>query len=412
MFTIFRRLSLVSGIVLLIGASLGCSFWFYYSFFDGATASPHSFTIYGISLHTLPVVAGLVGCGAQLFVYAFIGNVTRVDGVGFKLVLITVSILTMALTIVSTYSTLTSMLLQKETAATRNGYFEEQKRQIIESRSRDMDTLSTAANQAVRDRYRSQGKQNAESNEQLRREQLLLLEQLSSDSKSSTKATPIDSLVKLFGDNERAKNYFCIWIAVMFELLPILGIAMQGKLEKVATLNTRRFESIAMERNKASKKPPPPPQPASTKNETYQPIKNSPIVPLQHNQNTPDRPPVISESFDASRFLTDKPLVYRKLKPEHQNQSVDEIDDDVLYPVIIQSLYEKDIPLSYAGVREFTGLSKWKVQRFFHKVTEDRIIVNRSDWAVEQGYTFSKLTRYHLNRDYNVNDALKLATQE
>lgn len=396
----------------MIGASLGCSFWFYYSFFDGATSTPHTFVLYNVSLHTLPVIAGLVGCGAQLFVYAFIGNVSRVNGAIFKLTLTMVSILTMALTIVSTYSTLTSMLLQKETAAANNAYFEEQKRQIIDSRSRDIDTLSTAANQAVQDKYRSQGKQNTESNEQLRREQLLLLDQLSSDTKTSTKATPIDSLVKIFGDNEKAKNYFCLWIAVMFELLPILGIAMQGKLEKVKTVNTRKYESIKIETEKTSKKSQPFPQPASVKNEADKTIKKSPLVQLNDEQPLPARPPAESDNFDASKFLTDKPLVYQKLKPEYQNQSVEEIDDDVLYPVLIKSLYEKEIPLSYAGVQEFTGLSKWKVQRFFHKVTDERIIVNKSDWALEQGYTFSKLTRYHLNREYNVNDALKLITQE
>lgn len=420
-----------------MGASLACNFWFFYSFLNDGTIAQHQFELFGFNIYTLPFAAGLVGCGAQLFVYAFIGNLARLRGVFFKLLLCVVCVLTMGLTMVSTYSTLDSFLIAKTAETANSDFIAEQKKVLLESRAKDMQTLSVAATQAVNDKYRSQGKLTTESNEALRREQQTLLENME---KSESKVpSPLDSLIKLFGSNADLKPYFCAWLAVMFDLLPILGIAMLGKLEK-QNLDYEREVEVGRYRNKTAKpnnspmiKESSPPVEENTKGSgkidkplttRQQPkvIINEPApIQLNANDNIDRRTDssVSASMLEGStnskeesgiyKYLTDKPLIYTKLQPTDKEKQIDDISIDILDPIIINALYSHEIQLSYAGVGEFTGLSKWKVQQFFSRATKCKQIINKSDWALAQGYIFTKSTRYHLNKDVSANRAAKTA---
>lgn len=417
---------MVTGIALLMGASLACNFWFFYSFLDSGVTTQDGFKLWGIQLYTLPFIAGLVGCGAQLFVYAFVGNLSRIKGFVFKLFLCVVSSLTMGLTVMSTYSTLDSFLIAKTVENEKSGFIEDQKRALLESRSKDMATLSAAANQAVNDKYRSQGKLTADANEQLRKQQQELIESM--DVKEVKAPSPLDSLIRIFGTNQDLKPYFCAWLALMFDLLPILGIAMLGKLEKQDIDYKRdveekerdiKFESIRNSNLQVKREP----VPSVKKEPELVPEKNTLVTrdinPERKTETTvrdfPNQVEVVKNNEQQQsvvedekhttniyEYITDKPLVYTKVPKSELSKRVDDIDSSILDPIIIKALYNHEIPLSYNGVGEFTGLSKWKVQKFFERAIENGYIINKTDQSIAEGYAFTKTIRYHLNRKLNI----------
>lgn len=225
-----RFVPLLFGIALLISASLGCSFWFYYSFFETEPGSQGSFNAFGYSFPTLPFVAGCIGCAAQLFVYSFTANLVYVKEPLFKGVLILISTLTLALTALCAYSTLIAYFESKSAHLTSADLIAQQKMKVLESRSADIATISRAADQAATDRYRTQSKTFASDNERLRLQQLADIETIAHQKEKP--ASPLDGLIRIVGHQSLVPKIYCAWLAITFDLLPILGISLLSRLRK------------------------------------------------------------------------------------------------------------------------------------------------------------------------------------
>lgn len=444
MFKFLRFGPLFIGTILLVSASLGCSFWFFYSFLDAGSSNQMILSVMWFQLPLLPVVAGCVGCGAQLFVYSFAANLTHVKDLFFKGVLILISIMTIGLSMFSTYSTLISFLENKSHAMSHHEFVSEQRQKIIESRASDMSINSVSAEQAISDKYRTQSKGLTETNEALRAKQLNELSNLSVT--SANKASPLDGLVRVVGNDSIVSTLFCAWLAITFDLLPILGISLLGRLamsdqreelepsllshgrtgtkeatnelpntDTVGTPNKRKDleDSVAdlLVTKKTQKEVGVRLAEDKMIGEINTPVrKNDESTILQNSVNDKkDDLPVsmdkITQSDSHNRVIQeiiDKKSIYSDIPADFQKVSVGDIPTEILYPIITKYLSEGAIPISYSGVIEFTGLSKWKVQQYFTKAVEEGFLVNKTKENIEAGYEFSKKVRYHIKRDVDL----------
>lgn len=444
MFKFLRFGPLFIGTILLVSASLGCSFWFFYSFLDTGSSNQMMLNIEWFQVPLLPVVAGAVGCGAQLFVYSFTANLTHVKDLLFKAVLILISVMTIGLSMFSTYSTLISFLENKSNAMSHHEFVSEQRQKIIESRASDMSINSTSAEQAISDKYRTQSKGLTDVNESLREKQLNELSNLSTT--AVNKASPLDGLVRVVGSDSMVSTLFCAWLAITFDLLPILGISLLGRLamgfqreklaanlvshgrteinentdelpniDTVATSNERKElvgstanllatkniqknvnvqvpdDKTVEELNKLGKEND---ENALHQNLTRGRTHKKDVLPTSMDKNTQPDPHnrILQEIIDKKSIFSDIPADYQKVP-------IGEIPTEILYPIITKYLSEGAIPISYSGVIEFTGLSKWKVQQYFTKAVEEGFLVNKTKENIEAGYGFSKKVRYHIKRD-------------
>jgi hypothetical protein len=429
MITFLRYGPLTVGTLLLISASLGCSFWFFYSFLYSAEAEQRLLSIFGLELPLLPMVAGLVGCGAQLFVYSFAANLVLLKGFVFKSLLILISTLTIGLSMFSTYSTLVSFLEQKSQEVQATTFIAEQRRALIASRNADIGISSQSAERAVGDNYRTQGSGIVAANEELRKRQLEELSQLQEVSGIGATASPLDGLVRVVGDSRSVSALFCAWLAITFDLLPILGISLIGRTaqrkpeppeqgQSVVASNTSEVtpssatsapgdnsEALELERRAGEAR-------LSDGTTTESPeleIEAAPAPMLMAEGRHPKASCSLDENtYDqepANRMfkqIVDKAPIYSELPEAYQGTDVAEIPTAVIYPVISRFLFDGSIPMSYAGVMSFTGLSKWKVQQYFAKAVESGFLVNKTPENERAGYRFSKTVRYHLRRGVEV----------
>lgn len=446
MFKFLRFGPLFVGTILLVSASLGCSFWFFYSFLDAGSSNQMILSVMWFQLPLLPVVAGCVGCGAQLFVYSFAANLTHVRDLLFKGILILISVMTIGLSMFSTYSTLISFLENKSHAMSHQEFVSEQRQKIIESRASDMSINSVSAEQAISDKYRTQSKGLTETNEALRAKQLNELSNLSVT--SANKASPLDGLVRVVGNDSMVSTLFCAWLAITFDLLPILGISLLGRLamsyqreelapkllshrrtdtkeatgelsniDTVGTSNERKdlVSSVAdlLVTKKTQKEVGVRVADDKTVGEVNTPARNSDEKTLLHNSVSgganktalPASMDEITQSDSHNRVIQEiinKKTIYSDIPADYQKASVGDIPTEILYPIITKCLSEGAIPISYSGVIEFTGLSKWKVQQYFTKAVEEGFLVNKTKENIEAGYEFSKKVRYHIKRDVDL----------
>ena len=237
----FYKSSVALGCLILMLASVACTGWFFYSWLGGVPG------LFG---------AG-VGCAVQIMAYGFSGVIVHQERGLPKLVLTTLIASALALSILSSYATLNGYFnaLQAQSEAQTTAAEQKdlaiqaalaQRMQVIESMSRDVEIGSAAANQGLDDKYRTQANQFLKNNEATRNalvEQIDKVETLvQSDllaEPEKLKASPIDGLSGLLGGQSTAIMVLCIWLALMFDALPIVGItlfearARQKKASKV-----------------------------------------------------------------------------------------------------------------------------------------------------------------------------------
>lgn len=409
-------------------------------------------SLLGIKMPVLPVVAGCVGCGAQLFVYSFAANLSYIKDIFFKCLLIVISTMTIGLSMFIAYSTLISFLETKSKTMAHSEFASTQKQKIIESRSSDMNINSLSAEQAISDKYRTQSKELTESNEALRAQQLEELSKLTTETRHA--ASPLDGLVRVVGYDGFVSALFCAWLAITFDLLPILGMSLLGRLavdraakseqEHLSDGRTKNHDVHAFSLKNEK-------QPGELMRERVDPVENdlkvesltfkktngiplksvetlqartqsivvSPSGGTNREPKTKASKPQTARSMDETtqeqdaeppnrviQDILDKKPIYSDLDVEYQKTPVGDVPTEVLYPIITKYLSEEAIPLSYAGVGEFTGLSKWKVQQYFTKAVEEGFLVNKTQENVDAGYEFSKTVRYHIKRDIDLEAVL------
>ncbi|WP_204378430.1 VOC family protein [Agaribacterium haliotis] len=216
------------GCLTLMFSSIACTGWFFYSWLGG-----------------LPGMIGAgVGCAVQLMAYGFSGVIVHQENGPLRLVLLFLIASALALSILSSYATLNGYFsaLQDRNEAARliaeqkeramNAALE-QRVQLMESMSRDVEIAASAANQGLSERYRTQAKRFLEDNEATRSqmaEQIEKVEQLAQQEISlpdeNKQASPIDGLAQVLGGQNTAIRMLCLWLAFMFDALPIVAITL------------------------------------------------------------------------------------------------------------------------------------------------------------------------------------------
>lgn len=209
-------------------ASIACTGWFFYSWLGGVPG------IFG---------AG-VGCAVQIMAYGLSGVIVHQNKNTSQLVLTVLIASALALSVLSSYATLNGYFnalqvqsqAEAEAAAQKDLAIQSalaQRMQVMESMSRDVEIGSAAANQGLDEKYRTQANQFLKNNEATRSalvEQIEKVEALAqSDLLSKVeerKASPIDGLSSVLGGQSTAIMVLCIWLALMFDALPIVGITL------------------------------------------------------------------------------------------------------------------------------------------------------------------------------------------
>ena len=224
----FYRSSVALGCLILMLASIACTGWFFYSWLGGIPG----------------LVGASVGCAVQIMAYGFSGVIVHQANGVLKLVLLTLIGSALALSILSSYATLngyfSALQAQSDAEAALAAQKEQaiqaaldQRMQLMESMSRDVEIGSQAADQGLNDKYRTQANQFLKNNEATRSalvEQIEKVEQLAQSDlltePEEKEASPIDGLSGVLGGQNKAIMILCIWLALMFDALPIVGITL------------------------------------------------------------------------------------------------------------------------------------------------------------------------------------------
>lgn len=224
----FYRSSVGLGCLILMLASIACTGWFFYSWLGGIPG----------------LVGASVGCAVQIMAYGFSGVIVHQANGLLKLILLSLIASALALSILSSYATLNgyfSALQEQSNAKTALAAQKEQavqaaldqRMQLMQSMSRDVELGSQAANQGLNDKYRTQANQFLKNNEatrsalveQIEKVEALAQSELLTETEEKT-ASPIDGLSGVLGGQNSAIMVLCIWLALMFDALPIVGIAL------------------------------------------------------------------------------------------------------------------------------------------------------------------------------------------
>ncbi len=222
------RSSVALGCLILMLASIACTGWFFYSWLGG-----------------IPGIVGAgVGCAVQIMAYGFSGVIVHQSNGVLRVILFLLIASALALSVLSSYATLNGYFtalhnqdqakrsVSEQREAARQAALT-QRLQLMESMSRDVEISSDAANQGLADKYRTQASSFLENNNETRERMLEQIEQLEALASSDTlapadtkEASPIDGLAGVLGGQTTAIMILCIWLAIMFDALPIVGITL------------------------------------------------------------------------------------------------------------------------------------------------------------------------------------------
>ncbi len=230
----FYKSSVALGCLVLMLASIACTGWFFYSWLGG-----------------IPGIFGAgVGCAVQIMAYGLSGVIVHENKNTAQVVLTILIASALALSVLSSYATLNGYfnalqvqsLAEAQAAAQKELAIQAalaQRMQVMESMSRDVEIGSAAANQGLDDKYRTQANQFLKSNDATRSaliEQIEKVERLAQSDlfakPEERRASPIDGLSSVLGGQNTAVMVLCIWLALMFDALPIVGIALFETREK------------------------------------------------------------------------------------------------------------------------------------------------------------------------------------
>lgn len=220
--------SVALGCLILMLASIACTGWFFYSWLGGIPG----------------IVGACVGCAVQLMAYGFSGVIVHQRNGLPRVVLFCLIASALALSVLSSYATLngyfTALQQQRDAKAAITAQKEQavkaalsNRMALMNSMSRDVEIGSEAAGQGLADKYRTQANQFLKNNAATRDEMVAQIEQVEALASSGLlslpqeeETSPIDGLSGLLGGQGTAIMILCIWLALMFDALPIVGIAL------------------------------------------------------------------------------------------------------------------------------------------------------------------------------------------
>ncbi|SMF00012.1 Catechol 2,3-dioxygenase [Alteromonadaceae bacterium Bs31] len=231
-------------------ASIACTGWFFYIWLGGVPG----------------IVGACVGCAVQLMAYGFSAvTVHHTNGI-MRSVLVLLIASALSLSVLSSYATLTGYFsamqqegIARETAAKQKerviNAAIEKRLQLMESMSRDVAIGSEAANQGISEKYRTQAKQFLSNNADTREEmdaQIAKFESIIDSGlleKQETQAgSPIDGLSQVLGGQELTIMVLCLWLAIMFDALPLAGITLlEARAKKRKSLEKTNASAEASE---------------------------------------------------------------------------------------------------------------------------------------------------------------------
>lgn len=373
-------LTLGIGTAITVVVSLACSYWFFSSLM-GSTGYQ-------------AIGAGIAGCAIQLFGYGFSASFLRVHTI-FRWML---CFIPLALSMLCTYSALYGYLAIEKQQQALVGKKQEIILSMLEQSAKDREVNTAAAKQSLSQRYRSQAKAYLQSNEQARANDEKLIEKLDSHGLTSNRVTPLDGLVRITGDSELTTVAFCAWLAVLFDILPVIAIAIitrRGALK-------RQSEDVR----------------ALGPTESVDPINNlyGPVVIVEAVENVvnaaPAAPTELSErdivSYagdegiglelesdleresnecsqgahlnEASHYLcpSKRPFVEAQniyFNAVSQSTAPEEGSGaSIAHEEVIVLLRNGTLKPNYKSVQEYTGWSQWKSQEFFKDCQEKGIL--------------------------------------
>lgn len=318
-----------------IAVSLACSFWFFFSLMGGE--GPQA------------IGAGIAGCTLQIFGYGFAASFLKVNPLARFLL----CAMPLALSMFSSYSAIYGFLSHEQEAKLGQNKKTEMVYQMLEQSANDKKTASEAASNGIKGKYKSMGKDLLASNERAMQRDMKLLDKID-DPEPSSKASPLDGLVKVTGDASLTTIIFCAWLAVLFDLLPVVAISVLSNSKKRKDMN----ESLELD--------------VELTETVHTDLKNNTVdteiavhaqARIEHEEKPQEQKQVQPEQIDDSQSADKKSAA--KITNKAAKQSDEDYEETILK--LRQGLFEA----TYTGYSEFTGRSKWQAQNFFKRAQED-----------------------------------------
>lgn len=371
-------LTLGMGTAITVVVSLACSYWFFSSFMGGSGYQA--------------IGAGIAGCAIQLFGYGFSASFLRIH----TLVRWLLCFVPLALSMFCTYSALYGYLSAEKQQQTMVGKKQDLILGILEQSAKDKTIITEAAKQSLSVKYRNQAKNYLHSNEAARDKDEKLIEKLDEVSARTQGVTPLDGLVRVTGNSEVTTIAFCVWLAVLFDTLPVIAIAV---ITRRKAIYHEPVESLLGAQ--------------STSNEHFSNVF-APVIMVETSESVsqavqasePEKSDLTTRVNDDStqsyeRITTEEPcsevvpsfvhspridvvsLPTRDVIVKSDEISQIPIQDDLStvvktielsYNEVVLMMQSGTLKPNYKSVQEITGWSQWKAQDFFKNCQENGIL--------------------------------------
>ncbi|RYY74424.1 MAG: hypothetical protein EOO52_12735 [Gammaproteobacteria bacterium] len=328
--------------------SLGCNFWFFYLLFGGHGNEA--------------IAAGLSGCAIQLFGYGFSMYMGRAKWLLKPLIAI-VAIMPLMLSTFTTFTTLYGYIAGETLKQASNDRRENYIYSALEQSKNSQQLLQETAEQGLTVRARSQVERLMKSSNEAKALDAELLKQLAPVNEKENRSSPLDGLILLIGDKDTTIKMFCIWLAVLFDFLPVVALMMLGNEKRlqasVVVPTAHEFDGL-LERDPANH-------------------CNADVAP--DNADHPLIEEINTENVYAENVYPffQKPPLETCQEPQVESPALSTVKID--YNTIILAIVDKQIAPSYKEVQSFANFTQWEAQKFFK-------------WAVTEG----KITRMKANK--------------
>jgi len=367
--------------LITVVVSLGCTYWFFYSLLGG--------------VGNQAVGAGIAGCALQIFGYGFAAKFLPINQ-GLRIVLCAVPL---AISMLGSYSTLYGYMAKEKEQVLQTERENKIALDILEQSAKDRELSAVAAEQGIGDKYRTQAKGFLKYNLETRAMDEKLLNKMSHD-QSAKATTPLDGLIMLTGDSSKAIILFCVWLAVLFDLLPIMAVnslLTDTKVRKDSDfskklsgqeknqplkIDTSKVFSGEMAVNRPSNG-----NAQSVENNTDNEIKNS----AKENESSHSGieavhvPVNIKQNSDPHSNVKQ---LHSSTNAQKDKSSVIQLSDEK----VTQALLNGEIEPKYRAVYAYANWKQTRTKRFF-------------DNAVETGLLTKKGARFSLTRPVSLCDA-------
>lgn len=318
-----------------IAVSLACSFWFFFSLMGGE--GPQA------------IGAGVAGCTLQIFGYGFAASFLKVN----PLARLLLCAMPLALSMFSSYSAIYGFLSHEQEAKFGHDKKTEMVYQMLEQSAADKQTTSEAASNGIKGKYKSMGKELLASNERAMERDMQLLDKID-DPRPSSKASPLDGLVKVTGDASLTTILFCAWLAVLFDLLPVVAISVLSKSSKRKLINELIDLDVQITETEHTD---------LLNNTVETEIDVHAQAHIEHEKNPEELEQDKTDQIELNQSAEKKRVA--KTQTKAAKQSDGDYEETTLK--LRQGLFEA----TYTGYCEFTGRSKWQAQNFFKRAQED-----------------------------------------